>query len=218
MILRSLLSTVPFVLCSLLAPDTGAPAGGNGGTTEPAPTPTPAPTQPPSAPEPEGDTLESKLESAKGHIGNLFVRTGELASQLATAIGERDRLQNQFTVAAEAAREEKKAHDQTRSQLQDARIQITARTAERDSANRNVERLENLCGVRGVDPNAAVTVPAEPAGTHADNNSPAGKWAQYEDLRKKEKTGTIAQGKAREFWTENKQALEKHAAASKARR
>lgn len=141
--------SIPFVLCNLMAPE-GA-EGGGGGFDAPPPAAPPA-----EEPKPTGDTLEAKLASAIGHIGNLFRRVGEIGSQLATANGQRDKLQGQFDAASKGWNDEKEAHATTKTSLIDANTQITGLTTERDNANKNVERLETLCQLRGIDANSAV--------------------------------------------------------------
>jgi hypothetical protein len=84
MIIRSLLSGTPFVLPFLLAPDTGAPSGGGSSLTSrrgvgpSGPEPDVRPPTSESCPEPQGDTVEAKLESAKNIIRDLFGRVGQI--------------------------------------------------------------------------------------------------------------------------------------------
>lgn len=118
-------------------------------------------------------------------------RVGELSSQLATATSDRDRIESQFNVAAQVAPDEKAAHDKTKDALRMANGNVVSLTSERDAANRNVERFEKLCSVRGVDPKQSIAVP-EDSTKKIDGNSPAAKWAEYEDLRKKQTNETIS--------------------------
>lgn len=214
--IRSILSGVPFVLCSLRAPDAGGGLGGSAGNGNASVVPTDA-LAPVSAspPEPKGDSLEVKLESARNIIRELFGKIAELTSQLSTATSDRDRLDGQFnTVTADLAKE-KEDHAKSKDALVLATGKVSTLTSERDASNRNVERLEKLCAVRGVDSKETVTVPAEESTVKTDSNSPAGKWQQYQDLRKKEKAGTIEAGRSRKFWNENKEALQKFGASQR---
>lgn len=167
---------IPLVLVSLLAPsfflaaDAGGGAGGAGGTETQDP-PAPPPTEKPKAPEPpkpEGDTLEKKQESALGIIKNIWGELGQVRSQLATAQGERTKLEGQFNAVSGDLKKEKDARIATQGELETAKTTIAGLTTERDDANKNVERLEKLCNLRGVDVSQAVSVPANEERKSAD--------------------------------------------------
>jgi hypothetical protein len=203
------LSFIPFVLCNLMAADDGSGGGGD-------PTPTPAP-EPAPVPEPEpvptGNTLEEKQTSALGIITNLWQRIGQTASQLATANGQRDKLQGQFNDATTGWNKEKEAHTKTTGQLATANTTIAGLTSERDNANSNVTRLEKLCGLHGVPIAEAAPVPAN--NLLPDDKSPAGKWAKYQGLKKQENEGTVPSGTAMTYWRENQVDLDKYAASKR---
>jgi len=206
---KNILFRVPFVLCNLLAPDTGGGAGG--GEQEP-PNPDPAP-PPPKPEEPLGDSIEARLKSAGTIIANYFRRIGELTSQLATANTQREKLEGQFNAAAGDLTKEKGAHETTKGLLSTANTTIAGLTKERDDANGNVARLEKLCSLRGIDASAAVPVPPENAGA---STTGAAKWEKYNELKDQERKGLKPAGAAMAYWRENKQALDDYAASKRA--
>jgi hypothetical protein len=89
--------------------------------------------------------------------------TAEAAT--AAAVAERDALQAQFDAATTAAAEanqrvEALTADLTAAQADVARITADLATSDQNltTATGNVTRLEALCGVRGIDPAAAIPV------------------------------------------------------------
>ncbi len=156
---KNILSRVPFILC--LAPNDGG--GSAGGEAPPLTEPPPPPSKPP---EPEGVTIEARLMSAQSIIADFFRRIGELTSQLATAGTQHTKLSDQFNAVSSDLTKEKEAHVLTTGELKKANTTIAGLTKERDDANGNVERLEKLCNLRGIDPNAAVPVPSSDRPDH----------------------------------------------------
>jgi chromosome segregation ATPase len=199
--ITNLFSRIPFILCNLLAPE-GTEGGGAGG--EPNPNPEP--------PKPEGATLESKLTSATGIISNLFRQVGAIASQLATEKSEKKKVEDQFNAVAADLKKEQDTHKETQGKLSTTTTTVNGLTVERDNANKNVERLESLCQLRGIDPAQAVA----PAQQSAADKTPSGKWEKYNDLKKQEATGKVAAGTAMAFWSENKTDLNKFAQSERA--
>jgi hypothetical protein len=149
-IMRNILSSIPFVLCNLMAADAGAAAGG--GNDDP-----PDPDAPPTEePKPEGGTVEAKLTSATGLIGKFFSHWKNVHAKLQTATSEQAKLQGQFDAAtAEAAKF--KAELATMTTNRDTeKTRADSEKTRADRADGNVTRLESLCQLRGIDPNAAV--------------------------------------------------------------
>jgi chromosome segregation ATPase len=207
---KNFLYSVPFVLCNLFAPDDGGGAGGGG--QEPPPNPDPEPPPPTKPDEPQGETIEARLKNAGTIIANYFRRIGELTSQLATLNTQRTRLEGQFNAAAGDLAKEKGEHKKTKDLLSSANTTIAGLTSERDSANGNVERLETLCSLRGIDASAAVPVPPENAGAA---NTGAAKWEKYNELKDQERKGQKPAGTAMAYWRENKKALDDYAASKR---
>jgi hypothetical protein len=141
------LRSVPFVLCSLLAPDTG---GGSGGG--------PAPATPP---EPTGTSHEEKLSSAKTIIGDLFKKLGTSLADLTKAQGDYKTLEGQFSSLKDTAEQEKTGHATTKGLLETEKGAHTATSGKLVTAEKNVTRLESLCNLKGIDPNQVV--PPAPA-------------------------------------------------------
>jgi chromosome segregation ATPase len=196
--LRNILFRVPFTLLNLRAPE-GGEGGGNGGGDNPPPTEPPTPT---------GDTPESKLTSALGIINDLFSKIATFTSQAATATNERTKLQNQFEALTKTSEGLKTDLGNTQGLLEKANTAVIGLTTQRDDANKNVERLEKLCGLNGVDTKQAAPIPPEEGGA-ASEKTPAGKWEKYNDLKKEEAQGKVAAGTAMTYWSENKSDLEK---------
>lgn len=149
MIFRHLLSTVPFVLLNLMAPDTGGATAGSSTAT----------VDDPIAPEPEGNTLEEKLTSAKSIIGTLFAKVASivgLTKERDDAKAESTRLQQQFDEAKTGWENEKTAHATTKASLTTVTSERDTEKAGRATAETNVSRLESLCQLKGIDPKAAV--------------------------------------------------------------
>ena len=159
---------IPFVLLNLLAPMfLAADGGAGGGDPEPTPAADPKPGEepPPPAepPKPEGETIEARLNSALGHIKNLFDRAQQLMSQLASANSAKGKIEAQFNAVSADFQKEKEEHGKLKAELDKANTTVTGLTQQRDDANKNVERLEKLCNLRGIDPSQAVPVPPSDA-------------------------------------------------------
>jgi hypothetical protein len=148
--MKNFLSAVPFVLISLLAADAGAPAGG--GAAPAANTP----------PEPTGGTLEEKISSAKGLIANFFKDAARLTSELAAATKNYAGLETQFNELKAIAETEKTTHAATKGLLETEKTAHTATSGKLVTAEKNVNRLESLCDLKGIDKTQAVA-PATPA-------------------------------------------------------
>lgn len=160
------------------------------------------------APALEGETLEAKNASAAGIISRLFSAGKDLVSRLSTANNERTRLEEQFNAATSDLTKERTDHAATKGELASAKTTITGLTSERDTANKNVERLEKLCSLRGIDHTAAVPPVQAP---ESNDSTPAGKWEKYQSLRKDENDGKVDPGTAQAYWKANRADLQKHA-------
>jgi hypothetical protein len=160
--IRNFLSCVPFVLLSLRAPDAGGPGGGGG---------TPAPTAATPPPEPEGNTLEDKLTSAKTHIGNLWKDLVRLTGELATEVKNNLTLAGQFKTLEETAKKEKADHAETKGLLETEKTAHTQTSGLLVTAEKNVTRLETLCDLKGIDKNQIIPpagAPKDAAGTREE--------------------------------------------------
>lgn len=155
------------------------------------------------APDLTGDTLEAKNTSALGIIKSLFQAGKDLVSRLSTANNERDRLQQQFDAVTRDFENEKSEHGKTKNTLSEANTKVAGLTTERDNANKNVERLEKLCNLRGIDPKTVVPASTDPAGGSASGNI----VEQYQNLRTQEKEGKVKPGSALAFYQKNSKAI-----------
>ena len=198
--MRTFLSGVPFVLCSLLAADHGAPAGGGG-------TPAPAAPEPP---EPTGNTLEEKFASAWTAAKDYF-------RQLSGLQKERDDFQAQAIGATQRAEkaegELKSANDTIAAHVKtigekDAKINEVSANLEK--SNTAISALENFCkghnlDLSGVDRTKAVREVAG-SGPGDDNADPI--RAEYTRLRSEENAGRVAPGSTFKFYKKNKKHLD----------
>ena len=106
-------------------------------------------------------TAEASVETERQRADAAELRATEAET-------ERDRLSSQFDAATQAAAAANTARETAEADLVTARASITTLTGERDAAvgretkaNVNIARLEALCGVKGIDKNAAA--PSGPA-------------------------------------------------------
>jgi predicted RNase H-like nuclease (RuvC/YqgF family) len=189
----------------MLAPEQGGGSGGGeGGTETPKPEESPVPAE---QPKPEGESLENKLTSANTLIARFYNTAKDLWSRLGTANNERARLESQFNAVSSDLQKEKEEHGKTKGLLATANTQVTGLTTERDNANKNVERLEKLCNLRGIDHTAVV-----PA-SQTSANSAGNVWEQYQNLRTQEKEGKAKPGSALAFYQKNSKALHEYQSA-----
>lgn len=198
--MRKFLSGLPFVLLCLAPADDSAGGGG---------TPPPSPFAADTAPGLEGETLEAKNTSAAGIISRLFTAGKDLVSRLSTANNDRTRLQDQFDAVTADLTKEKEEHGKTKGELSIAKTTVTNLTGERDTANKNVERLEKLCNLRGIDITAVVPPNNQP------ENAAGNVWEQYSKLREQERTGAVKPGSAFAFYQKNEKALKEYANSRK---
>jgi chromosome segregation ATPase len=113
------------------------------------------------------DSLRAELATAQASITSITAERDSARNDLAS-------LKTQFDAATTAATEANTQRDTARAELATAQASITALTKERDDAradvtkaNGTIQRLEKLCGVKGIDPKSAapeITEEAE-AGT-----------------------------------------------------
>ena len=127
-------------------------------------------------PAPQSLTIEQQLEEARTSLSELQTAQATAAADLEAARAdvtslttERDNLQSQFDALTTEA-------TTLRADLEAARGSISTLTRERDTANNeltaarsNVTRLETLCGVKGVNPKAAVPVAPDGPGTDTES-------------------------------------------------
>jgi hypothetical protein len=196
-----LLSFVPFVLCNLMAADNG----GGSGSSPAAPA---APTKPSwapgdKAPELTGDSLESKNTSATGIIGALFANLKAAFTDFSSLQTEKNNLETQFNELKQTAQAEKDAHAETKNLLQVEKDAHTKTTGKLEKSEKNVERLESLCDLKGIDKNQAVKPNQAAAG--ATGSTVAN---EYLDLKKKEAAGEVKRGTASRFYSKNKKEID----------
>jgi hypothetical protein len=201
----TLLSSAPLLGlgCLMFRDKPDDSAGGGNSDTPPAWAPSAE------APAITGDNLEQKVEKATGIIGTLFGHLKSAYTAFKELQGSYKTLEGQFNSLKETAQAEKDAHVATKGLLSDANTKVAGLTTERDKATKNVERLEGLCALKGID-HTAVVPPANQPEAAADN-TPAGKWAKYQALRTDENAGKVDPGTAQAFWRENKADLNKYA-------
>jgi hypothetical protein len=161
---------------------------------------------------PEARPFYFQLKSAHSAYDEAAKRLTAVENELGKAQAETKQLETAFESASRDAAQA--SADLARPEaLAALKKQHEAARIERDSAISTLKKSETLAGLHGVDPNEAVPVPAE--NSAGSDHAPAGKWAYYLDLRKKEKQQTVPIGTARKFWAENKEALQKHAASQR---
>ena len=152
--MRNLFSVIPFVLLNLMASE-GAEGGGGGegAPTPPPPDPDPVPTE---EPKPEGATLEARLTSATGIIGNLFKKVRDLTRDLTTVTSDKTKLDGQFNAANTEANRLKGELGTMTTSRDTEKTRADSEKSRADRADGNVTRLESLCQLRGLDPNTVV--------------------------------------------------------------
>jgi septal ring factor EnvC (AmiA/AmiB activator) len=158
------------------------------------------------------EEFKTRLKSLHRDLNGRNAELQQVEKTLADAQTEERALQSELDCAVTELIQTHADADALPESLRALAAERDNTCGQRDHAKAKLDRLEKLAGLSGVDASKAVRVPGE-----ADtNNSPSGCWAQYEDLRKKEKAGSIAPGSARKFWTENKAALQKYADSHRA--
>lgn len=113
------------------------------------------------APEPAKEEAPRTLKAAVGLLGETRATVADLTGQVSSLRRERDALRGQFDAAVAEASAFKSELATLRTELD---VAVSARTAAEERAGRSDEnsaRLEKLCSVRGVDPNAAVASTGE---------------------------------------------------------
>jgi hypothetical protein len=194
------LGALPFVGLGALMfrePDKGG--GGGGASAENTP-PAWAPSSE-AAPEMTGESLEQKVESGQSIIGTLF---GHLTSAFAAfkkLQGTHATLEGQFTALEQAAQAEKEEHAKTKGLLETEKNAHTQTKSELETANKNVARLESLCGVKGINKDQVV---APDAGKGAGSD----KAQEYLALKKQESAGQVERGTASKFYRANKKEID----------
>lgn len=167
-----------------------APATDNGGGT-----PEPKAEEPKTLPQ-----AKARITELDGQLATETQRANTEQARAEKAEAEVTRLTEQFNSATQAAQD-------AQAQLATANASIATITGERDTARAdlttataNVTRLEALCGVRGIDPKAAV--PAEAGAQTSDSDE--GKYRAWQKATGAEKT---------KLFRENKDAIERFANA-----
>lgn len=176
------------------SPDSGGGSGGGGSESESVP----------------ALTIEQQLEKAliDAHSSQQLAekRAAELKS-VQDVQEQVDKLTSQFDEATKEGAAAKADVTRLTGELASATSERDTARVDRDNANKNVERLEILCGLKGIDPKAAVTVPVA--------GSPAGQSPtvqQYLDLKAKEDKGEVAHGTASKFYRKHKAEIEAESA------
>lgn len=159
-----------------------------------------APTPPPTL-EAQLSQLRDELTTSQGLVTTLTGERDQARSALTGMTTERDNLQSQYTALNNTA-------TQLRADLTAAQGQISTLTGERDqargsltTAQSNITRLEGLCNLRGIDPNAAL--PPEntppPASSAADFTKRIAEAKSQEDKDKimEEYSKAVKEGKLR---------------------
>jgi len=102
------------------------------------------------------------LDKANADLATANASITTITEERDQARADVGRLQGQFDAATAAANEANQQRDQARAELQTAQTAIQGLTTERDTAradlgkaNTSISRLEKLCGIKGIDPNAA---------------------------------------------------------------
>lgn len=180
---------------SFRAADTGGGAGGGepekkDGDTDPEEKPEDE--KPEEEPKVEGDTIESKLASATGHLKRIFGR-------LQATLGANKRLQQQFDAMKLEAETAKREATQAKKDLTGEKDAHKLTSEKLSNTEKDVERLEGLCGLRGLDKK---TVIAPTGGPSTDVK------AEYGELREKEGKGQAPRGTSSKFYKQHKKELD----------
>lgn len=130
-------------------------AGGSNSDTPPAWAPSSE------APAISGDSLEQKVEKATGIVGTLFGHLKSAFTAFKDLQANYKTLDGQFNSLTETAQAERDAHTATKGLLQTEKDNHTATSGKLVTAAANVIRLESLCKLKGIDPDAVV--PPAPA-------------------------------------------------------
>ena len=203
--MKNFFGGIPFVLCSLLAPDAGTPAGGGGSAASSE-----------KLPEPEGKTLEEKIASALGIIKDLFGKLGKAGEDLKAAndlLGTALNFENDLkterdahTKIKDALKAEQDAHGITKGALKN----------EQDLRKKSDERVilvESFAKSKGLDITGITKENALRASQQNDSGNDV--WSQYQQLRTDEKTGKTAPGSAFAFYQKNQKALKEFASTNR---
>jgi hypothetical protein len=118
--------------------------------------------QPEQCPAIAGDTMEAKIESAKGHVTSLWGRLTKALGDLKDKVDAYTALEGQFASLKETAESEKTEHGKTKGLLESEKTEHGKTKGRLELAGKNVERLESLCDLKGVDRTAAVPAAAGP--------------------------------------------------------
>ncbi len=176
-------SIVPFVLLNLRAPDG---TEGGGGAENPPPTDPDAP--PAEEPKPEGATVEAKLTNATSLIGKLSNQWKNVYTKLQASTSQATKLQGQFDAANTEATRLKGELATMTTNRDTEKTRADSEKLRADRADGNVGRLESLCQLRGIDPNAAVA----PTTAAAEKKTMA--RAEFEKLTPKDQRAFINGG------------------------
>lgn len=189
--LLNFLSTIAPVLVCLAAPDDAA---GGGGSSSSTPTP----------PEPEGDTIEKKFDSAKGIILDYFKQLGGAMKERDDAQAETRKLQGQFDAMKKTAEDAQAESKRLKGELDSM---TAARDEEKKRADTNatfVKNLESHCGVLGIDAKEAIKAPKQSAETAGDKKPHT---TEYMSLKAKEDKGEIPHGTASKYLSRHKKEI-----------
>lgn len=154
----------------------------------------------------EGVSTPEPPKTLAEATARIATMAGELASanqRADSAEAERDQLQGQFDTATQAAADANAAKATAEANLATANTTIQTITGERDkartdlaTANTNIGRLEKLCGVKGINGQAAV-----PSETSEHSASDDAVYTQWKSLSGAAKT---------KFYRENRAALDRY--------
>lgn len=145
----------------------------------------------------ERDDAKTAQTTAEGQLAGVTKERDDAKAEV-------DAVKGQFTALTNAANAQKKQLEEAQSALTTASAQLVEAQKSLANANGNVERLEALCGVSGIDPKKAVKVTGANAPTgegssvdefnarYAAAKSPAEKQAVLNDFAKAAKAGTVA--------------------------
>jgi chromosome segregation ATPase len=200
--MKNICTSLLFAPRLLLSPDAASPGGGSSPKAE-----TPA------APRTLAEALTA-LAAAQAAQATAASESATAQASVTSITAERDQIKAQFETATAAATAANTERDQARAELATAQASIGALTTDLAAANaahakasENVSRLEKLCGLKGIDPKAAVSSVESSEAASGDGAALAQQWA---DLR--------ASGKfieAAEFRKANQVALDAFAASAK---
>jgi DNA repair ATPase RecN len=184
-------SLIPFVLCNLLAPDSGGAGGGNDA-------PKPA--------EPTGDTPEAKYTSALTIIGDYFKQLSGAMKERDESVGQVAGLKTQITdLTARATKAEGQVSTLT-TEVSGLKDQVTGANDRATKSGERVTLIESFAKHHGLDLAGLDKFEAVKDVPEGDAKDGKALYQQWQDLKKNPKNA----GKATAFFRKHKEEIKEY--------